>query len=60
MSDYLVDLQTYADEMNVAFITGTTPLDQFDSYVETLKSMHLDDLLKVRTAQYDRYKSASK
>lgn len=58
VSDYLVDLTTYADEMNVAFITGTTSLDEYDNYVDTLKSMHLDDLLKVRTAQYDRYKAA--
>ena len=58
VSDYLVDLTTYADEMNVAFITGTTSLDEYDNYVDTLKSMHLDDLLKVRSAQYDRYKAA--
>ena len=58
VSDYLVDLTTYADEMNVAFITGTTSLDEYDNYIDTLKSMHLDDLLKVRTAQYERYKAA--
>lgn len=58
VSDYLVDLQTYADEMNVAFITGTASLDTYDSYIDTLKSMHLDDLLKVRSTQYDRYKAA--
>lgn len=58
VSDYLVDLTTYADEMNVAFITGTKPLSEYDNYLETLKSMHLDDLLNVYTAQYERYKSA--
>lgn len=59
VSNYLVDLQTYADEMNVAFITGTASLDTFDDYLATLESMHLSELLEVRTAQYERYKSAS-
>ena len=59
VSNYLVDLQTYADEMNVAFITGTASLDTFDDYLATLESMHLSDLLEVRTAQYERYQAAS-
>lgn len=45
--------------MNVAFITGTASLDTFDDYLATLESMHLSELLEVRTAQYERYKSAS-
>lgn len=59
VSNYLVDLETYADEMEVAFITGTASLDTFDDYLATLESMHLSDLLEVRTAQYERYQAAS-
>ncbi len=55
ISQYLVDLTTYAEEMNVAFITGTTSLDEFDNYLNTLDSMNLQELLTVRQAQYDRY-----
>lgn len=55
VSNYLVDLTTYASEMNVAFITGTSSLDTYDNYLTTLQSMHLQDLLDVRAAQYARY-----
>lgn len=60
ISQYQVDIQTYVDEMNVAFISGTTSLDQFDSYISTLNSMGLKDLLKVKQEQYSKYKAAQK
>jgi putative aldouronate transport system substrate-binding protein len=44
-------------ETNVAFITGTTSLDTFDSYLSTLDSMGIKDLLKVKQQQYDRFKA---
>ena len=40
--------------MFISFITGTTDLTQFNSYVETLKSMHVDDVTAVYQAKYDR------
>ena len=55
ISQYLVDITTYVEEMNVAFITGTTDLDSFDSYLSTLNNMGLQDLLKVRQDQYKRF-----
>lgn len=59
VSQYLVDITTYVEEMHVAFITGTASLDAFDNYLDSLKSMNLDELLKVRQTQYDRYKAAN-
>lgn len=59
VSQYLVDIQTYVEEMNVAFITGTTSLDTFDSYLDNLNKMNLEELLKIKQAQYDRF-AASK
>lgn len=58
ISQYLTDITTYVDEMNVSFITGTTGLDSFDSYLSTLDSMGLKDLLKVKQQQYDRFKAS--
>lgn len=58
MSQYMVDIQTYAEEMMVSFISGVTPLDQFDSYISTLQSMNMDEVLKVKTEQYGRYQKA--
>lgn len=59
VSMYLVDLTTYVDERAVAFICGYSSIeDEFDSYLATLEAMQLDELLKVKQAQYDRYASA--
>lgn len=61
ISMYLVDIQTYVDERAVAFICGYADLDtEFDSYIATLQSMQLEEVLKVRQAQYDRYVAAMK
>ncbi len=59
ISQYLVDITTYVTEMNFGFITGTTSIDDFDDYLKNLKSMNIDELIKIKQAQYDRF-SASK
>ena len=61
VSMYLVDLTTYVDERAVAFICGYSSIeDEFDSYLSTLQAMQLEELLKVKQAQYDRYAAALK
>jgi putative aldouronate transport system substrate-binding protein len=58
---YQVDIQTYVDEKAVAFITGTSNLEEdFDQYIATLDSMQIGEMLKVRQAQYDRFAAATK
>ena len=54
VSSYSADLSTAWGEAFVAFLTGTKDLSEFDSYVETLKSMHIEDMVKVKQAGYDR------
>ncbi|UJF35695.1 extracellular solute-binding protein [Paenibacillus hexagrammi] len=54
------DITTYVNEMNIKFITGKESLDSFDAYLKTLKSMGVEDVVKGRQAQYDRYLAASK
>lgn len=58
ISQYMVDIQTYVEEMMVSFISGVTPLDQFDTYISTLKSMNMDEILKIKSEQYERYQNA--
>lgn len=58
ISQYMVDIQTYVEEMMVSFISGVTPLDQFDNYINTLQSMNIDEILKIKTEQYQRYQNA--
>ena len=54
------DITTYVEEMNFKFISGDASLDQFDSYMETLKKMNVEQVIAGRQAQYDRYKAAHK
>lgn len=58
-SMYLVDIDTYVNERAVAFISGYADIEaEFDSYIATLESMQIGELLKVRQAQYDRFAAA--
>ena len=60
-SMYQVDIDTYVSESAVAFITGTKNLEaDFDTYIATLESMQIAEMLKVRQAQYDRFAAAQK
>lgn len=47
------DLETYRDEMILKFIMGQEPLDNFDSYVQMLGNMGLEEMLSIYQAQYD-------
>ena len=54
------ELKSYSDEMIHKFITGKESLDNFDSYIETLKSMGIDDVVQVQQRAYQRYKEFQK
>ena len=59
LSMYMVDLQTYVDERAVGFISGTYSIeDEFDSYIAALQGLQIEELLKVKQAQYDRFAAA--
>lgn len=51
------DITTYRKEMVIKFIIGKEPISNFNKYVETLKGMGLDDLVKIKQTEYDFYKS---
>lgn len=48
------DINTYRSEMITKFIIGQESLDNFDTFVETLKSMNLDELVAIKQKQYER------
>ena len=54
INTYAADLKTYFDENLAAFIMGTRSLDEWDSYVDAVKSMGVDELLAVYQASADR------
>jgi putative aldouronate transport system substrate-binding protein len=48
------DISTYASEVRVKMLIGEIPLSNWDSYVQTLRSMGLDELQKIRQKTFDR------
>lgn len=52
------DISTYVQEMGDKFILGAESLDKFDQYVSKLKSMGIDEYVKIKQAQYDRFNNS--
>lgn len=50
------DLSKYVAEMQAAFITGEKDFSEWDSYVEQIEKMKLDDYMEIQKKAYDRYK----
>ncbi|MFX3636016.1 MAG: ABC transporter substrate-binding protein [Candidatus Pristimantibacillus sp.] len=51
----MTDINTYKDEMYNKFIMGEEPIENFDKYVQTLKSMGIDDAITIQQAALERY-----
>ena len=51
----IADVKTYTDEMILKFITGKEPISNFDSFVQQVKSLKIDESLAIRQAAYERY-----
>lgn len=52
------DIDTYMDETISKFVVGDLSLDQFDSFVQQLKDMGIEDCVAIEQAAYDRYLEA--
>lgn len=48
-------IYTYVDEMTLKFITGAEPLENFDAFRETIKSMGIEEVLQLEQSGYDAY-----
>ena len=55
---YSTDFDTYCSESILSFITGAADLGEWQSFVDTLNSIGLEELRTVKQAQYDRSKGA--
>lgn len=51
------DIETFVKEGIMKFILGTTPMDQWDSFVDSIKSQGIDEVLAAKQAAYDRFMS---
>lgn len=50
----LADIETYSQEMRHKFIVGSEDISNFDKYVQKLKELGIEDVIKVYQAQYNR------
>ncbi len=56
---YMSDIQTMVDGSAMDFITGRKDTDKdFDTYMSDLEKLHIDEVVEVRQAQYNRYLKA--
>lgn len=49
------DVDAYAREMFVKFVSGDEPISNFDNYIKQLKKIGLDDVIKMNQEAYDRF-----
>ena len=55
ISQYRNELATYIAENFSMFMDGTKPFSEWDSYVETLRSIGLDEVKKIYQDAYEDY-----
>ena len=51
------DIGTYAQTELLRFVVGENSMDQWDTFVETCKSMGIDDCVEIYQVAYDRYEA---
>ena len=51
------DITTYVDTMFNKFVMGDEPISNFDAYIATLKKMGIEDAIKIRQAQLERFQA---
>jgi len=56
-AEIMGDIETYVSEMTLKFITGAEPLSNFDKYLETVKSMGVDEAIELTQKAYDAHMS---
>lgn len=54
-NDIMAQIDTYAEEKMMHFITGVEPLENFDAYLAELKSMGIDRALEITQAAADEF-----
>ena len=57
VADVATPIYTYVDEMTLKFITGAEPLENFDTFRDTIRSMGMDEVLELEQKGYEEYMS---
>ncbi|MFY9425833.1 MAG: extracellular solute-binding protein [Caldicoprobacterales bacterium] len=56
-SSIMSDINTYIQENRIKFIMGIEPMENFDKFVEQIKSMNIERAIAIQQAALDRYMS---
>ncbi len=51
----MADLETYVESMSLKFIMGSESFDNWNSFVNTIKSMNVDEAIQIQQAAVDRF-----
>ena len=54
ISEIMTEVNTYVDEMVLKFITGATPLSEFDNFVQKVEAMGIQEAVDIHQQAYDR------
>ncbi len=54
-ANIMTDIETYRSEMVVNFILGVEPIENYDAFVEQIRSMNVERAIELKQASYDRF-----
>lgn len=54
----MTDINTYAEENVMKFVTGELSFDTWDQFIGTIESMGIDEAIEIYQGAYDRYVAA--
>lgn len=57
MASIMSQVNTYANEMFNKFVMGLEPISNYNTFVDTLKKMNIEQAIKLNQAAVDRYNS---
>ena len=57
-AEFYTDLSTYSDETFTKLIMGEYSFDNWDTYINELKALGLDDYIAIQTQRYERYQNS--
>lgn len=57
---YSTDLKKYRQENGAKFVVGEKSFDEWDSFVQGMKDMHVDDMIAAYQTAYDRWAASGK
>ncbi len=55
VSTIMNEINTYKEEMYVRFVMGLEPIDNFDKFVQLIKDMKINEVLKIQNDALQRY-----